>query len=71
MLEKPGQPKAETETGNNVPALDRPDRGNSRAFSISRLQRQCDAETVAARHAAPTGKPLAVWHRADQRNTPF
>jgi hypothetical protein len=34
--------------GNNVPEVDRQPRGNSRAFSISRVQRECDPETVAA-----------------------
>lgn len=48
MLGKPGRPKADAETGNNVPSLERPDRGNSRAFSIARVQRECDATTVAA-----------------------
>lgn len=37
-----------TDLGNNVPEVDRPDRGNSRAYSISRVQRECDPETVAA-----------------------
>lgn len=48
MLGKPGRRKADPETGNNVPALDRPDRGNSRAFSITRVKSVCDPETVAA-----------------------
>lgn len=37
-----------TDLGNNVPEVDRQPRGNSRAFSIARVQRECDAETVAA-----------------------
>lgn len=37
-----------TDLGNNVPEVDRQPRGNSRAFSISRVQRECDAATVAA-----------------------
>ena len=37
-----------TDLGNNVPEVDRQPRGNSRAFSLSRVQRECDAETVAA-----------------------
>ncbi len=34
--------------GNNVPEVERPDRGNSRSYSIARVQRECDAVTVAA-----------------------
>lgn len=37
-----------TDLGNNVPEVDRQPRGNSRAFSIDRVKRQCDPETVAA-----------------------
>jgi hypothetical protein len=37
-----------TDLGNNVPEVDRQPRGNSRAFSIARVQRECDPETVAA-----------------------
>ena len=37
-----------TDLGNNVPEVERAHRGNSRAFSIDRVQRECDAETVAA-----------------------
>lgn len=47
MLGHPGRPAA-GETGNNIPALDRQDRGTSRAYSISLVQRECDAPTVAA-----------------------
>lgn len=47
MLGQPGRPAA-GETGNNIPALDRQDRGTSRAYSISLVQRECDAPTVAA-----------------------
>ena len=34
--------------GDNVPQVKRPERSNSRAYSISRVQRECDAETIAA-----------------------
>jgi len=37
-----------TDLGNNVPEVVRQDRGNSRAFSLSRVKRECDAPTVAA-----------------------
>jgi hypothetical protein len=37
-----------TDLGNIVPEVDRPDRGHSRAYSIARVQRECDPETVAA-----------------------
>lgn len=46
MLGKPGRPPAET--GNNVTDLDTGVTGNSRAYSISRVQRECDPDTVAA-----------------------
>lgn len=34
--------------GNNVPQVERPDRGNARAYSVAVVQRECDAATVAA-----------------------
>ena len=37
-----------TDLGDNVPQVKRPERSNSRAYSISRVQRECDAETIAA-----------------------
>jgi hypothetical protein len=37
-----------TDLGDNVPQVKRPERSNSRAYSISRVQRDCNAETVAA-----------------------
>lgn len=37
-----------TDLGNNVPEVERQHRGTSRAYSISRVQRECDPETVAA-----------------------
>ena len=46
MLGKRGRPK-EGETRDNVTGLD-DDRGNSRAYSLSRVQRECDPDTVAA-----------------------
>ena len=36
-----------TDLGNNVPEVDRPQRGNSKAFSIDRVQRSCEPEVVA------------------------
>jgi hypothetical protein len=48
MLGKPGRPKADDETDNNVIGLQRSAVGNSRAYSIARVQRECDAKTVAA-----------------------
>lgn len=46
MLGKPGRPPAESD--DNVIGLDRSPVGNSRAYSISRVQRECDSDTVAA-----------------------
>ena len=47
MLGEPGRPSLET--GNNVTELaDERVTGNSRAYSISRVQKECDEETVAA-----------------------
>jgi hypothetical protein len=37
-----------TDLGNNIPEVVRQDRGTSRAYSISLVQRECDAPTVAA-----------------------
>jgi len=48
MLGKPGRPKADGETDHNVIGLERSAVGNSRAYSISRVQRECDPQTVAA-----------------------
>ena len=31
--------------GNNVPEVERQDRGNRRAYSLARVQRECDADT--------------------------
>jgi len=48
MKGKPGRkPKPAGKTDNNVIPLDTP-QGNARAFSIDRVQRLCDAETVEA-----------------------
>ena len=44
---KPGRPKAAAESHDNVRGIT-DEHGNSRAYSISRVQRECDAETVAA-----------------------
>jgi hypothetical protein len=46
MLGKPG-PKPESQSGNNVTEIERVT-GNGRAYSIARVQRECDADTVAA-----------------------
>ena len=46
MLGKPGRPKADDESDNNVIGLERSAVGNSRAYSIARVQRECDAETA-------------------------
>ncbi len=54
MLGKPGRPKADDETDNNVIGLERSAVGNSRAYSIARVQRECDPETVAAVMAVAT-----------------
>lgn len=42
-----GEQGRKQETDNNVIPIDTP-QGNSRAYSISRVQRECDPETVAA-----------------------
>jgi hypothetical protein len=47
MLGHPGRP-ADEESGNNVTGLDTGITGNSRAYSIGRVRRECDRETVAA-----------------------
>jgi len=47
MLGKPGRPKADEKTRYNVTGID-DDRGNSRAYSIAVVQRECDPDTVAA-----------------------
>jgi len=36
-----------TDLGNNVPEVKRPHRGNSKAFSIDRVKRECEPEVVA------------------------
>lgn len=46
MLGKPGRPK-DVETPDNVRGIT-DQHGNSRAYSISRVQRECDPDTVAA-----------------------
>lgn len=46
MLGKPG-PKPHSESGNNVTEIERVT-GNGRAYSIARVQRECDADTLAA-----------------------
>lgn len=48
MLGKPGRPKADEKTDNNIIELDRSAVGTSRAYSIAVVQRECDADTVAA-----------------------
>ena len=40
-----GEPGRHKETDNNVIPLDTP-QGNSKAYSISRVQKECDEETV-------------------------
>jgi len=67
MLGKPGRPK-EGETRDNVTGLD-DDRGNSRAYSISRVQRECDPDTVSAvmageHHARRLTAPALPGRRA-------
>jgi len=47
MLGKPGRPKAGAESPDNVRGIT-DEHGNSRAYSIARVQRECDPETVAA-----------------------
>lgn len=47
MLGKPGRPKADAESHDNVRGIT-DEHGNSRAYSIARVQRECDPETVAA-----------------------
>jgi hypothetical protein len=47
MLGKPGRPKADMDSPDNVRGIT-DEHGNSRAYSISRVQRECDPETVAA-----------------------
>jgi len=37
-----------TDLGNNIPEVERPPRGTSRAYSVGLVQRECDAETVKA-----------------------
>jgi hypothetical protein len=46
MLGKPGV-KPDNQSDNNVIPIDTP-QGNGRAYSIARVQRECDPETVAA-----------------------
>jgi hypothetical protein len=67
MLGKPGRPKADEETDNNVIGLERSAVGNSRAYSIARVQRECDAETVAAVMAGEV-TPNAALVRAGIRD---
>jgi hypothetical protein len=47
MLGKPGRPRADDESPDNVRGIT-DEHGNSRAYSIARVQRECDADTVAA-----------------------
>lgn len=46
MLGKPGRPLAKSD--DNVIGLERSPVGNSRAYSLSRVQSECDPDTVAA-----------------------
>ena len=46
MKGRPGRPAAESD--DNVIGLERSPVGNSRAYSLSRVQRECDGPTVAA-----------------------
>ena len=47
MVNHGGDRRSEETKRNNVP-LERAQKGNSRAYSIARVQRECDSETVAA-----------------------
>lgn len=64
MLGKPGRPAEES--GNNVTKLDTGVTGNSRAYSLSRVQRECDPDTVAAVMAGDLS-PNAALVRAGVR----
>jgi len=55
-----------TDLGNIVPEVERQDRGNRRAYSLARVQRECDAETVAAVMAGEVS-PNAALVRAGVR----
>jgi len=66
MLGKPGRPKADEESDNNVIGLERSAVGNSRAYSIARVQRECDPDTVAAVMAGEVS-PNAALVRAGVR----
>ena len=52
--------------GNNIPEVVRQDRGTSRAYSISLVQRECDAPTVAAVMAGEMS-PNAALVKAGRR----
>lgn len=63
MLGKPG-PKPNNKSDNNVMQIDTPQR-NSRAYSIARVQRKCDADTVAAVMSGEMSTNAALlneWH---------
>ncbi len=47
MLGEPGRPNLEDKSGNNVTGLERVT-GNSRAYSLGRVRRECDPETARA-----------------------
>ena len=51
MLGKEGGDKRSQSaiTGNNIPGVERQDRGTSRAYSIAVVQQVCDAETARGR----------------------
>ena len=68
MLGKEGGDKRSQSaiTGNNIPGVERQDRGTSRAYSIAVVQRECDAETVAAVMAGKVS-PNAALVRAGVR----
>jgi hypothetical protein len=62
---RPKKPKPGEESDNNVIQIDTP-QGNCRAYSIARVQRECDSETVAAVMAGEVS-PNAALVRAGVR----
>jgi hypothetical protein len=62
---RPKKPKPGEESDNNVIQIDTP-QGNCRAYSIARVQRECDGETVAAVMAGEMS-PNAALVRAGVR----
>jgi hypothetical protein len=62
---RPKKPKQGEQSDNNVIQIDTP-QGNSRAYSIDRVQRECDPETVAAVMAGQVS-PNAALVRAGVR----